>query len=127
MNAKDHPYNQLCWEVGWREPDWRMRSVRDEGEDSRTSPERGPLGLGGLVETEVPHIEAVQPFGGSHLEGTSKPFGVAGNVGIELKPLALSERLVAEPHGAWCLKPYRGKLAVRNSWEGGWKRGHGSR
>jgi hypothetical protein len=103
-----------------------MRSVSDEGEDSRPSPERGPLGLGGMVETEVPHIEADQPFGGSHLEGASKPFGAAGNVGIELKPLALSERLAAEPRGAWCLKPYWGKLTVRNSWEGGWKRGDGS-
>ena len=58
MNVKDRPYNQLCWEMDRRKPDWRMRSPSVEGRDNITRPERGPLGPGGTVEIPAPHIEA---------------------------------------------------------------------
>src|SRR5439155_4435878 len=51
--------------------------------------------------------------------------GVVVHVGIGLNPQTRSGRLHAELHGAWGLKPYRGQPDVRNSWEGGWKRGPG--
>ena len=63
MNVEDRPYNQPCWEVGRRKPDWRMRSSSVEGEDTITSPERGPLGPGGTVDAKVPHFEAEAPSG----------------------------------------------------------------
>jgi hypothetical protein len=28
LNVKDPPYNQLCWEMGGRNPDLRMRPVK---------------------------------------------------------------------------------------------------
>ena len=48
-------------------------------------------------------------------------------MGITLKPSTDMGRLSAELSGAWNLKPYWGKPAVRNFRGGGWKRGHGSR
>ena len=35
-----------------------MRSVSDDGEDMHNSPERGPLGPGGVADAEAPHIVA---------------------------------------------------------------------
>ena len=49
LNVKDRAYNRLCWEMDRRKPDWRMRSASDEGEAMKNSPERGPLGPGGIV------------------------------------------------------------------------------
>ena len=37
--------------MGWRSPDWRMRSLSDDGQDNITGLERGPQGSGGVVET----------------------------------------------------------------------------
>ena len=86
MNVEDRPFNQPCWEVGRRQPDWRMRSPSVEGGDTTTLSERGPLGPGGAVEAEVPHFEAGVPFGGGRAEGTTKLEREAGYVGIGLKP-----------------------------------------
>jgi len=122
LNVKDRPYNQPCWEMGRRKPDWRMRSPSVEGGDTITPSERGPLGPGGAVEAEVPHFEAGVPFGGGRAEGTTKLEREAGHVGIGLKPPWEPGRVAAELTGARCLKPYWGKPTVRNFREGGWKR-----
>ena len=41
-----------------RSPDWRMRSISDDGRDTRTLLERGPLGSGGMRNVTGPHTEA---------------------------------------------------------------------
>lgn len=74
---------------------------------------------------QVPHTEAEWPLDRGDSEGWSKPAWCVAYVGIGLNPHAGSGRLHAELHGAWGLKPYRGQPDVRNSWEGGWKRGPG--
>ena len=81
----------------------------------------------GSLYAKVPHVVAVSPFGGGDLEGLSKLIRAAGDVRTRLDLSAGAGRLRTELHGAWCLKPYWGKPTVRNFWEGGWKRGHGSR
>jgi hypothetical protein len=63
LNVKDRSYNQLCWEMDRRKPDWRMRSPSVEGRDNITLLERGPLGPGGAVEAQAPHIEAGSALG----------------------------------------------------------------
>ena len=123
MNAKDRPYNQRCWEMGRRDPDWRMRSGSRDGEDNITSLERGSQGPGGMVEVGVSHSDAKVPCGGDHAEGASKPVSRGVYAGIELKLLDVQGRPAAELPSAWCLKPYWGKPDVRNFREGGWKRG----
>jgi hypothetical protein len=60
-------------------------------------------------------------------EGRRQRLSGAAYVGIRLEPLALLGRLRAELTGAWHLKPYWGKPAVRNFREGGWKHDYGSR
>jgi len=127
LNVEDRPYNQPCWEVGRRKPDWRMRSPSVEGGDTTTPPERGPLDPGGAGEAKVPHIEAGTPLGGGRAEGTTKLVREARDVGIGLNPPTKPGRVVAELAGARRLKPYWGKPTVRNFWEGGWKRDYGSR
>ena len=72
MNVKDRSYNQLCWEMDRRKPDWRMRSPSVEGRDNITRPERGPLGPGGTVEAPAPHIEAGLAVKRGGFEGVSK-------------------------------------------------------
>ena len=79
------------------------------------------------MHAKVPHFVAEVPFGRGDLEGLSKLIHAAGDVWTRLDLSAGAERLRTELAGAWCLKPYWGKPTVRNSWEGGWKRGHGSR
>src|ERR1039457_2148641 len=54
LNVKDRSYNQLRWEMDRRKPDWRMRSASDDGEAMISSPERGPLGPGGIVRRRSP-------------------------------------------------------------------------
>jgi hypothetical protein len=127
LNVEDRPYNQLCWEVGRRKPDWRMRSPSVEGGDTITPSERGPLDPGGAVEAEVPHVEAGIPSGRGRAEGAIKLDREARDVGIGLNPPTKPGRVVAELAGARRLKPYWGKPTVRNFWEGGWKRDYGSR
>ena len=127
MNVENRPYNQPCWEVGRRKPDWRMRSPSVEGGDTTTPSERGPLDPGGAVEAEVPHIEAGIPSGRGRAEGATKLDREARNVGIGLNPPTKPGRVIAELEGARRLKPYWGKHTVRNFWEGGWKRDYGSR
>jgi hypothetical protein len=127
MNVKDRPYNQPCWEVGRRKSDWRMRSASVEGEDTTTSPERGPLGPGGTVAAKFPHFEAGALSGQGFSEGSGKPEGEVRNVRIRLNSHHTPGRPAAELIGAWCWKPYWGKPTVRNFREGGWKRGHGKR
>ena len=127
MNVKDRPYNQPCWEMGRRKPDWRMRSPSVEGGDTITPSERGPLDPGGAVEAKVPHIEAGTPFGRGRPEGTTKLDRAARDVGIRLNPPTKPGRVAAELAGARRLKPYWGKPTVRNFREGGWKRDYGSR
>ena len=127
MNVKDRSYNQLCWEMDRRSPDWRMRSPSDEGEAMRNSPERGPLGPGGVVRRRSPAHRGGRPSGRGDSEGASQLSGRVVDVGIALKPPAAIGRLSAELRGAWNFKPYWGKPTVRNFRGGGWKRGHGSR
>jgi hypothetical protein len=127
LNVKDRSYNQLCWEMDRRKPDWRMRSISDEGETMTSSPERGPLGPGGVVRRRGPAHRGGKLLGLSDSEGESQRFGPVVDVGIKLKPLTQPGRLSAELRGAWNLKPYWGKPAVRNFRGGGWKRDHGSR
>ena len=52
MNVKDRCYNQLCWEVDRKKPDWRMRSPIVERWHNKTRRVRGPQGPGGTVEAE---------------------------------------------------------------------------
>ena len=127
MNVEDRFYNQLCWEMDRRKPDWRMRSASDEGEAMTNSLERGPLGPGGVVRRFGPAHRGGKIPSRSDSEGESQRFGLVADVGIKLKPLAQPGRLSAELRGAWNLKPYWGKPAVRNFRGGGWKRDHGSR
>ena len=84
MNAKDRPYNQRCWEMGRRDPDWRMRSRSEDGEDNITSLERGSQGPGGMVEVGVSHSDAEVPYGGDHSEGAGKPVGRGCMLGLSL-------------------------------------------
>lgn len=100
MNVKDRPYNRNYREMGRRKPDWRMRSASVEGEDTTTSPERGPLGPGGTVATKVPHFEADMPTGQGRSEGPGKPEGEVRNVRIKLNSRCNLGRLVAELTGA---------------------------
>ena len=81
----------------------------------------------GSSEVEAPHIEAGHSSGRGDPEGESQPSPKAVYVRIKLKPPDDTGRLSAELSGAWNLKPYWGKPAVRNFRGGGWKRGHGSR
>jgi hypothetical protein len=91
LTVKDRPYNQPCWEVGRRKPDWRMRSPSVEGGDTTTPFERGPLDPGDAGKAKVPHVEAGSPFGGGRAEGTTKPESVAANVRINLSRLRTRE------------------------------------
>ena len=80
MNAKDRTYNQLCWEMDRREPDWRMRSRSDDGGDNKTPPERGPLGPGGTFKAKAPPSDAgVVLLGGERSEGVLQT-GLRGGV-----------------------------------------------
>ena len=110
-----------------RGPDRRMRSPSDEGGAMRNPPERGPLGPGGVVRSRRPAHRGGGPIGRSDSEGESQLSGEMVDVGIALEPSVAMGRLCAELRGAWNLKPYRGKPAVRNFRGGGWRRGHGSR
>jgi len=127
VNVKDRSYNQPCWEMGRRRPDWRMRSASDEGETMRSSPERGPLGPGGVVRRRCPAHRGGEFFDRGDSEGESQLSGKVVYVGIKLEPSTEMGRLSAELSGAWNLKPYWGKPAVRNFRGGGWRRDHGSR
>jgi len=127
LNVKDRSYNQPCWEMDRRSPDWRMRSPSDEGETMRNSPERGPLGPGGIVRRWSPAHRGGRPFGRGDSEGESQLSGNVVDVRITLKPPLAMGRLSAELCGAWNLEPYWGKPTVRNFRGGGWKRDHGRR
>ena len=91
MNVEDRPYNQPCWEMGRRKPDWRMRSPSVEGGDTTTPSERGPLGPGGAVEAEVPHFEAGVPFGGGRPKAPSNWSVRRGMSGSDLSRLGSQE------------------------------------
>jgi hypothetical protein len=91
------------------------------------SPERGPLGPGGAAGRRRPAHRGGKSFGHDDSEGASQLFGTMVDVRIALKPSIGTGRLSAEPRGAWKLKPYWGKPAVRNSRGGGWRRDHGRR
>ena len=93
----------------------------------RNPPERGPLGPGGVVRSRRPAHRGGGPTGRGDSEGESQLSGEMVDVGIALEPSAAMGRLSAELRGAWNLKPYRGKPAVRNFRGGGWRRDHGSR
>ena len=110
-----------------RGPDRRMRSPSDEGGAMRNPPERGPLGPGGVVRGRRPAHRGGGPAGRGDPEGESQLSGEMVDVGIALEPSVAMGRLCAELRGAWNLKPYRGKPAVRNFRGGGWRRDHGSR
>ena len=127
MNVKDRAYNQLCWEMDRRRPDRRMRSRSGEDEAMTNSSERGPLGPGGVVRRRSPAHRGGTLSGRGESEGESQPCAKAAYVRIALKPPDDTGRLSAELSGAWNLKPYRGKPAVRNFRGGGWRRGQGSR
>jgi hypothetical protein len=75
-------------------------------------------------DAEAPHTEAGHSSGRGESEGEGQPCGKVVDVRIELKPPADTGRLSAELSGAWNLKPYWGKPAVRNFRGGGWKRDH---
>ncbi len=81
----------------------------------------------GRSDAAAPHFEADTLCGRGRSEGTRQLTHPMGHVGIGLNLSAVSGRRVAELTGAWCLKPYWGKPAVRNFREGGWKRDYGSR
>ena len=124
LNAKDSRYNQPCWEVRRRFPDWRMRSPSEESRDNRTLLERGPLGSGGTGNATGPHTEAGSLAGArasQRLEQTHH--GPQGCQGSDLS--AEPGWRKAPDRTAWCLslKPYWGKPTVRNFRGGGWKRG----
>src|SRR6516164_64415 len=104
-----------------------MRSTSDEGETMRNSLERGPLGPGGVARRRMPAHRGGKSIGRDDSEGESQLFGTTVDVRIALKPSIGTGRLSAEPRGAWKLKPYRGKPAVRNFRGGGWNRDHGRR
>jgi len=127
LNVTDRSYNQLCWEMDRRKPDWRMRSASDEGETMISSPERGPLGPGGIVRRRSPAHRGGTLSGRGVSEGKSQLSGRRRMLGSKLKPSNQLGRLFAELCGAWNLKPYWGKPTVRNFRGGGWKRDHGSR
>jgi hypothetical protein len=60
--SKTVPITSTCWEMDRRRPDWRMRSASDEGETMISSPERGPLGPGGVVRRRRPaHRGGISP------------------------------------------------------------------
>src|SRR5690348_15387104 len=96
-----------------RRPDWRMRSASDEGETMISSPERGPLGPGGIVRRCGPAHRGGNLTSRSDSEGESQRIGPVADVGIKLKPSTQPGRLSAELRGAWNLKPYWGKPTVR--------------
>jgi hypothetical protein len=125
LNAEDWPYNQLCWEMGRRIADWRMRSPSEEGRDNITRPERGPLGPGGPVNRS-----RARPLRRGLLAAAAGPKVGANEVWLRAAVRDRTSRsqgadfgrLHTELRGAWRLKPYRGKPDVRNFREGGWKR-----
>src|ERR1700678_2701051 len=110
-----------------RKPDWRMRSASDEGEAMTNSPERGPLGPGGIVRRRSPAHRGGALPGRGDSEGKSQLSRRWRMSGSKLKPSHELGRLFAELCGAWNLKPYWGKPTVRNFRGGGWRRDHGSR
>ena len=110
-----------------RGPDRRMRSPSDEGGAMRNPPERGPLGPGGIVRGRRPAHRGGGPIRPKRPRRREPTLAGAVHVGIALEPSVAMGRLCAELRGAWNLKPYRGKPAVRNFRGGGRRRGHGSR
>ena len=123
LNAKDRRYNQPCWEVRRRFPDWRMRSPSDEGRDNTTLLERGPLGSGGTSNVQGPHAEAGSLSRQMVVsKAPANPWWAAGMPGIRLKRGNIWWKAGHRTARCLSLKPYWGKPTVRNFREGGWKR-----